>query len=100
MRRCQDRVTVKLDGKAIGRRIAEARTRRGWSRTDLAGALGVRPGTVSNYEGGWRIPRLETVAVLAVVLRRTMDWITTGRGARSSHGCERDRLGRGAVKAR
>lgn len=40
----------------VGKRIARARDKKGWSQTDLAKAAGVHQGTVSKWERGRELP--------------------------------------------
>lgn len=71
-------VTVRLDAKAIGRRIKAARERRDWCQADLAHVVGVRPGTVANWETGVRIPTRDGLVRLGVALRRKVEWLLFG----------------------
>jgi transcriptional regulator with XRE-family HTH domain len=84
MRRSKQPIAVKLDARAIGQRIRAARNARGWRIADLAAAIGMAPQTVACYECGARVPLTRTLVVLAVALRRTVDWILTGRHGRNS----------------
>ncbi len=71
-------VTVVLNRKAIGKRIAVARKRRGWFQADLARLVGVAPSTVGAWESGRRTPNLEALLKLAKALRRKVDWVLFG----------------------
>jgi len=78
IRRATQELTIELDAKAIGRRIAAARRSKRWRQADLATAVRVKEGTVANWEGGWRIPPIRALVGLAVQLRRSIDWIVAG----------------------
>ncbi|MFL6232043.1 MAG: helix-turn-helix transcriptional regulator [Thermoanaerobaculia bacterium] len=69
-----------------GRRIVQARKRRGWSQTELAHQLGVKRERVGNWERGENAPRLEELALLGQVLRTSLDELVYGkrRGRRLS----------------
>jgi ribosome-binding protein aMBF1 (putative translation factor) len=71
---------------ATGRRIIQARKRRGWSQTELAHQLGVKRERVGNWERGENAPRLEELALLGQVLRISLDELVYGkqRGRRLS----------------
>ncbi len=75
---------VEIDPKAIGQRIAEARRSREWKQADLAAAVGVKEGTVSNWEGGHRVPPLRMIVALCIHLRRSSDWILCGAKRRGA----------------
>jgi len=62
-----------------GRRIVEARKRRGWSQTELAHQLGVKRERVGNWERGENAPRLEELALLGQVLRISLDELVYGK---------------------
>ena len=68
-----------LNGKAIGRRIAEARARREWTRRDLARAAGVSEGGLAAWECGVRIPQTDALNKLTVALRRKAEWLLWGQ---------------------
>jgi ribosome-binding protein aMBF1 (putative translation factor) len=70
----------------IGRRIVEARKRRGWSQKELACRLRVKRERVGNWERGENAPRLEELALLGRVLRISLDELVYGktRGRRLS----------------
>ncbi len=71
-------VTVVLNRKAIGKRIAVARKRRGWLQADLARLVGVAPSTVGAWETGIRTLSLQALLKLAKALRRKVDWVLFG----------------------
>jgi transcriptional regulator with XRE-family HTH domain len=70
--------SVPLDAKAIGRRIAATRRRRGWTQRQLAERVGVRENTVALYEGGWRVPSRDALIGLGLAMRRKIDWLLFG----------------------
>lgn len=53
---------------AVGRRIRDARERRGWTQADLANMLNRTPTSISYWESGQRSPGLEDIVELADVL--------------------------------
>ena len=87
MRRSKKRVIgARLDPRGVGQRIRAARLGLAWRQKDLACAVEMTPKTVACWECGARIPRPDTLVVLAVALRRTLDWIVLGRHARKRSG--------------
>lgn len=60
---------------AIGKRITEARQRRGWSQETLAERAGVTQGAVTNWERGIRLPRGRQMLALAEALGVSPAWI-------------------------
>lgn len=50
-------------------RLRELRVRLGFSQRELAEAVGVHESALSRWESGERVPRLDTAARLALVLR-------------------------------
>ena len=63
----------------VGRRIVRERKRRGWSQGDLARRLGVKRERTGNWERGENAPRLEELALLAEVLRVSLDDLVLGK---------------------
>lgn len=53
---------------AVGRRIRDARERRGWTQADLAAMLHRTPTSISYWESGQRSPGLEDIVELADAL--------------------------------
>lgn len=75
---------LRVDLKAVGARIADARERRGLKQVRLAELAGFSDGTLQNYEAG-RIP--DGVAKLASVARAlgvTLDWLVFGGGSQAA----------------
>ncbi len=49
----------------VGRRVAEARDRRGKSQDALAAEVGVSRSSISMLEGGYRVPRVDLLLRIA-----------------------------------
>ena len=94
--RPKEPITFTPDARAIGQRIRDTRKARGWTLAGLARVIGCTPGALATWECGCRVPSRDTLVKLSRALRRTMDWITTGRGARSSKDARS--VGRGTLK--
>lgn len=60
----------------IGRRIAQLRKRRRWSRRHLARRLGVSPKTIGNWELGRNQPAVPLLVALAETLEVSVDQLT------------------------
>ena len=78
------KLRVPIDPKEIGKRIGAARRARQWTQADLAAAVGVKVGTVANWEGGHRLPPLPSLVALCVQLRRSADYLLTGVARRGA----------------
>ena len=65
----------------FGDRLAAAREALGLSQSQLASRLGVRLGTVQNWEGDRSEPRANKLQMLAGLLNVSMIWMMTGGGA-------------------
>ena len=57
-----------MDGKAVGRRIKEAREKRHLTQEELAARIDISPTHVSVIERGTKIPRLDTFVAIANAL--------------------------------
>jgi transcriptional regulator with XRE-family HTH domain len=57
----------------LAARLRKARTDLGWSQAHLAGVLGVRQATVSNWEQGHTMPAADQLAEIARALRVSSD---------------------------
>jgi transcriptional regulator with XRE-family HTH domain len=68
---------VRLDLKAIGRRVREIR---GFDlkQTEFAEILGISQTQLSKYERGKSVPMPEILLKLKRFSRKTIDWILTG----------------------
>ena len=75
-----------MDGKAVGRRIKEAREKRHLTQEELAARIDISPTHVSVIERGTKIPRLDTFVAIANALSRgtlcCWTWWTTRQRAR------------------
>lgn len=56
------------EGRALGREIAAARVRKGWSQQRLAQETGVSQSSLKHYETGKRVPTVTTLIVLGRAL--------------------------------
>ncbi len=63
----------------VGRRIVRERQRRGWRQGDLARRMGIKRERMGNWERGENAPRLEELALLAEVLRVSLDDLVLGK---------------------
>ena len=62
-----------MDGKAVGRRIKEAREKRHLPQEELAARIDISPTHVSVIERGTKIPRLDTFVAIANALEVSGD---------------------------
>ena len=62
-----------MDGKAVGRRIKEAREKRHLTQEELAARIDISPTYVSVIERGTKIPRLDTFVAIANALEVSGD---------------------------
>lgn len=62
-----------MDGKAVGRRIKEAREKRHLTQEELAAHIDISPTHVSVIERGTKIPRLDTFVAIANALEVSGD---------------------------
>lgn len=62
-----------MDGKAVGRRIKEAREKRHLTQEELAARIDISPTHVSVIERGTKIPRLDTFVAIANALEVSED---------------------------
>jgi transcriptional regulator with XRE-family HTH domain len=67
--------------QVLGRRIVQARKRKGWSQEKLARRLEVSKGRVGKWERGLHTPSLEDVAKLSGVLEVTLEELILGARA-------------------
>jgi len=61
--------------RAIGRRIADARSRRGLTQTQVADLIGVSERTLSQWESGRGVPSADDAGRLAQAFRCSLDWL-------------------------
>ncbi len=57
----------------LGERLRALRESAGWTQIELATRLGVGNSTVSQYEGGHRVPDADTLVRLAQLFKVTLD---------------------------
>ena len=65
---------------AIAERIHQARTRQGYSQSQLASMVGVTRGACGQWERGISSPSIENLSQLAIMLDVSFEWLATGRG--------------------
>ncbi len=68
------------DAATFGDRVAAAREALGLSQTQLSNRLGIRVGTLQNWEGDRSEPRANKLQMLAGVLNVSIVWLLTGQG--------------------
>ncbi len=68
------------DTATFGDRIAAAREALGYSQNQLAVRLGVRVGTLQNWESDRSEPRANKLQMLAGLLNVSIVWLLTGQG--------------------
>ncbi|MEO0679890.1 MAG: helix-turn-helix transcriptional regulator [Pseudomonadota bacterium] len=68
------------DAATFGDRMAAAREARGFSPSQLASRVGVRLGTVQNWESDRSEPRANKLQMLAGLLNVSIVWLLTGQG--------------------
>ena len=62
-----------MDGKAVGRRVKEAREKRHLTQEEQAARIDISPTHVSVIERGTKIPRLDTFVAIANALEVSGD---------------------------
>lgn len=62
----------------LGRRIAALRKKKGWTQTDMADALDMNRGHISDIETGKEAPGLITLQIIARGLGTTMARLLSG----------------------
>ncbi|MCA9612978.1 MAG: helix-turn-helix transcriptional regulator [Myxococcales bacterium] len=65
----------------LGARILDAYQAKGHTRTAFARAIGVKPNSVWRYEQGESRPRPDTLARIADVTGRSLEWLLVGEHA-------------------
>lgn len=68
------------DAATFGDRLAAARESLGLTQSQLASRLGVRLGTVQNWESDRSEPRANKLQMLAGLLNVSIVWLLTGQG--------------------
>lgn len=79
----------KLDARAIGRRIAEARKNKKITGQHLADAIGITKSAVSQWETGQTFPDFKGFVALCVELQVSADYIIWGDTQRALSATER-----------
>ncbi len=69
---------MKIDPKAVGRRIREVRVSAGLSGEEFGERLGVGKGAVSTYEIGESFPRWETLNRIVELAGQDFNWLLGG----------------------
>lgn len=73
--------TMKIEPKAVGRRIREVRVGAGLSGEEFGERIGVGKGAVSTYEIGESFPRWETLNRILALSGRDFNWLLGGEDA-------------------
>ncbi|NFH91893.1 helix-turn-helix domain-containing protein [Clostridium botulinum] len=68
----------------IGERIAERRKQKGLTQVQLAKKLGRHESSIRKYEAADRIPKIETLNLIANALDTTVKYLTTGEETKSN----------------
>ena len=63
-----------MDRKVLGKKIKMARVELDMTQTDLANKIKNKQKSVSRYENGASVPSLETMAKIAKVLKKSVDY--------------------------
>lgn len=63
------------ENKILAKRIKEERKKKGWTQNYMAEQIGVKAGTFSGYERGYRVPETKTVEKLANLFGVSMDYL-------------------------
>jgi len=71
-------IIIELKAGAIGGRLARARRSYKLSQKTVGRRVGVSKSSVSAYEQGDRVPPLDKLCALCVLLRRSFEWILFG----------------------
>ena|GEM_PF-5076671 len=69
---------LELNGEAIGARIRARRLAMRWRQIDLARRIGRSKSVVCSLEKGRWLPTFEVSFALAVVFRRSLEWLYFG----------------------
>lgn len=71
--------TSSSPSEALGQRILQIRSRRGWSQGQLAARVGSTRTQISKYERGAYEPKFDLLGRIAEALGTTTDFLITGR---------------------
>ncbi len=78
------------EAATFGDRLAAAREAMGLTPSQLASRVGVRVGTIQNWEGDRAEPRANKLQMLAGILNVSIVWLLTGEGEGVSVANEQD----------
>jgi len=79
---------MKIDPKAVGRRIRDVRVGAGLSGEEFGERIGVGKGAVSTYEVGESFPRWETLNRIAELAGQDFNWLLAGEATGTLRGGE------------
>lgn len=68
------------DMATFGDRLGAARDVAGLSQKELAQRVGIKPGTLRNWEDDLSEPRANRISILAGILGVSLSWLLTGEG--------------------
>lgn len=68
------------DTATFGDRLAAARDAAGLTQKDLAQRVGIKTGTLRNWEDDLSEPRANRLSILAGILGVSLSWLLTGEG--------------------
>lgn len=68
-----------MDAKSLGKQIWKYRNWRGLSREAFGDAVGLTPGTIRQYENGYKTPSLESLVKMANLLDVGLDELLYGK---------------------
>jgi len=73
---CARKVQTKLDTRAMGQRIRQLRG--DITQMEFAAQFGISQGQLSKIESGTLVSSVEVLFRMAVMYRKTIDWIVMG----------------------
>lgn len=68
--------------ETLADRLRQAREKAGLTQAEAAGLVGITRQTVSQYEGGESMPRVDYAVAIARAAKWMVEWIVTGEGPR------------------
>jgi transcriptional regulator with XRE-family HTH domain len=75
------RQSLEVLQRGLGRRIADLRIRKAWTRTELADELGASRDCLAKWERGVNVPPLDMLVALRTALGVSLDELITGETA-------------------